>query len=96
MESGSVLPVRQECHFSHIVISIYKMRQLRVMYNCQEIQFYVFDYLMPGLPVLDLEIIKCRVLLISNFSQWRFQKIVFPPGSPAYTLFGTGFWECWP
>ena len=26
---------------------------------------------MPGLPVLDLEIIKCRVLLISNFSQWR-------------------------
>ena len=51
---------------------------------------------MPGLPVLDLEIIKCRVLLISNFSQWRFQKIVFPPGSPAYTLFGTGFWECWP
>ena len=51
---------------------------------------------MPGLPVLDLEIIKCRVLLISNFSQWRCQKIVFPPGSPAYTLFGTGFWECWP
>ena len=35
--SGSVLPVRQECNFSHIVISIYKMRQLRVMYNFQEI-----------------------------------------------------------
>ena len=35
--SGSVLPVRQECHFSHIVISIYKMRKLRVMYNFQEI-----------------------------------------------------------
>ena len=23
-------------------------------------------------------------------------EIVFPPGSPAYTLFGTGFWECSP
>ena len=33
------------------------------------------------------KIIKCRVLLISNFSQWRFQKIVFPLGSSALYTF---------